>query len=113
MHVDYAVCKEGPCTLNFTSDDAPTHSTFRSVEVRNLTDMELDLLLPTFVVEFDVMAAFAPWALSAGEPPLWQLAAFWGAASLAVYGSQRLAEYVALSVDHASRKVFELSLIHI
>jgi len=53
------------------------------------------------------MAAFAPWALSAGEPPLWQLAAFWGAASLAVYGSQRLAEYVALSVDHASRKVFE------
>lgn len=69
--------------------------------------MELDLLLPTFIVELDVMAALGPTASSAGGPSPWQIAAFWCAASLAVYGAQRLAEYVALSVDHASRKVFE------
>ncbi len=40
-------------------------------------------------------------------PPLWQLAAFWLAASLTVYAAQRLCEYVSLSVDQASRRVFE------
>lgn len=44
---------------------------------------------------------------SAFLPSLWQLAAFWLAASLTVYASQRLSEYVSLSVDQASRRVFE------
>ncbi len=39
--------------------------------------------------------------------PAWQLAAFWLAASLTVYAAQRLSEYVSLSVDQASRRVFE------
>lgn len=40
-------------------------------------------------------------------PPPWQIAAFWLAASFTVYAAQRLAEYVSLSVDQASRRVFE------
>lgn len=52
-------------------------------------------------------SGLGPWAMDPASLPVWQALAFWIAASLVLYGTNRLAVYVSLSVDDASRRVSE------